>query len=42
MIEGTEALRREMKGVLVWLPLRESWRSRERQTGSVCASVRIS
>ena len=36
MMEGTEAMRRERKGVLVWLPVRESWRSRERQTEVLC------
>ena len=29
-------MRRERKGVLVWLPVRESWRSRERQTEVLC------
>ena len=36
MMEGTEAIRRETKGVLVWLPVSESWRSRERQTEVLC------
>ena len=36
MTEGTEAMRRETKGVLVWVPVRESWKSRERQTEVLC------
>ena len=36
MREGTEAMRREMKGVLVWVPVRESWKSRERQNEVLC------